>query len=116
MLQTSNPLNDITIITTSFYKINTFNKRKKNIKIFVRICSPQNLKRDNDIFSTYYYIIMSDLTLDGSTSFIGTEFIKLLATRSSPLATEDYVDDKVAEGGGGGASVDAYLKPKQITY
>ena len=31
------------------YKINTFNKRKKNITIFVRICSPQNLKRDNTI-------------------------------------------------------------------
>ena len=26
---------------------------------------------------------MSNLTLDGSTSFIGTEFIKLLATGSS---------------------------------
>ena len=43
---------------------------------------------------------MSNLTLDGSTSFIGTEFIKLLATGSSNLATEEYVDDKVAEGGG----------------
>ena len=50
---------------------------------------------------------MSNLTLDGSTSFIGTEFIKLLATGSSPLATEEYVDDKVAEnGGGGGGNVD----------
>ena len=50
---------------------------------------------------------MSNLTLDGSTSFIGTEFIKLLATGSSPLATEEYVDDAIAEnGGGGGGSVD----------
>ena len=45
---------------------------------------------------------MSNLTLDGSTSFIGTEFIKLLATGSSPLATQEYVDDAIAEGGGGG--------------
>ena len=45
---------------------------------------------------------MSNLTLDGSTSFIGNEFIKLLATGSSNLATEEYVDDKIAEGGGGG--------------
>ena len=49
---------------------------------------------------------MSNLTLDGSTSFIGTEFIKLLATGSSPLATEEYVDDAIAEGGGGGGNVD----------
>ena len=45
---------------------------------------------------------MSNLTLDGSTSFIGTQFIKLLATGSSNLATEEYVDDAVASGGGGG--------------
>ena len=50
---------------------------------------------------------MSNLTLDGSTSFIGTEFIKLLATGSSNLATEEYVDDAIAEnGGGGGGNVD----------
>ena len=42
------------------------------------------------------------LTLDGSTSFIGTQFIKLLATGSSNIATEEYVDDAVASGGGGG--------------
>ena len=45
---------------------------------------------------------MSNLTLDGSTSFIGTEFIKLLATGSSPLATEEYVDDAIEQNGGGG--------------
>ena len=45
---------------------------------------------------------MSNLTLDGSTSFIGTEFIKLLATGSSNLATEEYVDDAIEQGGGGG--------------
>ena len=49
------------------------------------------------------------LTLDGSTSFIGTEFIKLLATGSSNLATEEYVDDKLADNIGG-ASADAYTK------
>ena len=52
---------------------------------------------------------MSNLTLDGSTSFRGTEFIKLLATGSSPLATEEYVDDKLADSIGG-ASADAYTK------
>ena len=45
---------------------------------------------------------MSNLTLDGSTSFIGTEFIKLLATGSSNLATVQYVDDAIEQGGGGG--------------
>ena len=45
---------------------------------------------------------MSNLTLDGSTSFTGTEFIKLLATGSSNLATEEYVDDAIAENGGNG--------------
>ena len=51
---------------------------------------------------------MSNLTLDGSTSFIGTEFIKLLATGSSNLGTEEYVDDKVAEGGGGNVDLSNY--------
>ena len=45
---------------------------------------------------------MSNLTLDGSTSFIGTEFIKLLATGSSNLATVQYVDDAIEQNGGGG--------------
>ena len=40
--------------------------------------------------------------LDGGTSFRGTEFIKLLATGTSNLATESYVDTAVANGGGGG--------------
>ena len=42
------------------------------------------------------------LSLDGHTSFIGTEFIKLLNTGSSDLATVAYVDEQVAQGGGGG--------------
>ena len=45
---------------------------------------------------------MSNLTLDGSTSFIGTEFIKLLVTGSSNLATEEYVNDAIEQNGGGG--------------
>ena len=52
---------------------------------------------------------MSGLSLDGNTSFIGTGFIKLLNTGSSDLATEEYVDTKVAEGIGG-SSADAYTK------
>ena len=63
---------------------------------------------------------MSNLTLDGSTSFIGTEFIKLLATGSSNLATEEYVDHAIEQnGGGGGGNVDLsnyYTQTKQITY
>ena len=50
---------------------------------------------------------MSNLTLDGSISLIGNEFIKLLATGSSNLATEEYVDDAIEQnGGGGGGNVD----------
>ena len=50
---------------------------------------------------------MSNLTLDGSISFIGNELIKLLATGSSNLATEEYVDDAIEQnGGGGGGNVD----------
>ena len=46
------------------------------------------------------------LSLDGHTSFIGTEFIKLLNTGTSNLATEAYVDTVA----GGGGAVDAYTK------
>ena len=42
------------------------------------------------------------LSLDGNISYIGTEFIKLLNTGSSHLATQEYVDNAVANGGGGG--------------
>ena len=43
---------------------------------------------------------MSNLTLDGSNRVVGTEFIKLLATGSSDLATVQYVDDAIEQGGG----------------
>ena len=59
---------------------------------------PQKAKNDNIIISVYNIMV----SLDGSNRVVGTEFIKLLATGSSNLATEEYVDDKVAEGGGGG--------------
>ena len=49
------------------------------------------------------------VSLDGGNRVVGTEFIKLLITGSSDLATEDYVDDKVADAIGG-ASSDAYTK------
>ena len=61
---------------------------------------------------------MSNLTLDGNISFIGTEFIKLLNTGSSDLATVQYVNEQVALGGGGSgdgytqAEVDALLNNK----
>ena len=44
------------------------------------------------------------VSLDGSTRYIGTDFIKLLNTGTSNLATEDYVLEQVALGGGGGTS------------
>ena len=49
---------------------------------------------------------MTNLSLDGNISFIGTEFIKLLNTGSSDLATVEYVDNAVVNGG----SLDAYTK------
>ena len=51
------------------------------------------------------------VSLDGGNRVVGTEFIKLLNTGSSDLATVQYVDDAIEQnGGGGGASVDAYTK------
>ena len=44
------------------------------------------------------------VSLDGSTRYIGTDFIKPLNTGTSNLATEDYVLEQVALGGGGGTS------------
>ena len=62
---------------------------------------------------------MTNLSLDGNISFIGTEFVKLLNTGSSDLATVQYVNEQVALGGGGGsgdgytqAEVDALLNNK----
>ena len=46
--------------------------------------------------------------LDGGNTIIGTEFIKLLNTGASNLATEQFVNDAI--GGGGGGAVDAYTK------
>ena len=51
---------------------------------------------------------MTSLTMDGGNRIVGTEFVKLLITGSSNLATEEYVDNAVL--GGGGGSVDAYTK------
>ena len=45
---------------------------------------------------------MTSLTMDGGNRIVGTEFVKLLITGSSNLATEQYVNDAVAQGGGGG--------------
>ena len=45
--------------------------------------------------------------MDGGNRIVGTEFVKLLITGSSNLATEEYVDTAVANnGGGGGGNVD----------
>ena len=55
------------------------------------------------------------VSLDGGNRVVGTEFIKLLATGSSDLATVQYVDDAIAQNGGGGASVDAYTETETDT-
>ena len=47
---------------------------------------------------------MSSITLDGSNRIVGTEFIKLEITGSNNLATEGYVLQQIAIGGGGGTS------------
>ena len=59
------------------------------------------------------------ISLDGGNRVVGTEFIKLLSTGSSHLATQEYVDNAVSQGGGGGsgdgytqAEVDALLNDK----
>ena len=44
------------------------------------------------------------LTLDGHTSYIGTQFIKLLNTGSSNLATEEFVNTAIINGGVGGGT------------
>ena len=46
------------------------------------------------------------VSLDGGNRVVGTEFIKLLNTGSSHLATQEYVDNAVGQGGGGGGNVD----------
>ena len=46
------------------------------------------------------------VSLDGGNRVVGTEFIKLLNTGTSHLATEEYVDNAVGQGGGGGGNVD----------
>ena len=51
---------------------------------------------------------MTSLTMDGGNRIVGTEFVKLLITGSSNLATEEYVDTKVAEGGGGNVDLSNY--------
>ena len=48
------------------------------------------------------------VSMDAHTSFIGTEFIKLLNTGTSDLATEEYVDNAVAQGGGGNVDLPNY--------
>ena len=54
------------------------------------------------------YIEMTSLTMDGGNRIVGTEFVKLLITGSSNLATEEYVDTAVANGGGGNVDLSNY--------
>ena len=50
------------------------------------------------------------VSLDGSTRYIETDFIKLLNTGTANLATESYVDTAVANGGGGGVLTNYYTQ------
>ena len=60
---------------------------------------------------------MSNLTLDGSTRFIGTEFIKLEITGSSNLATQNYVKEQISTASITGGSVDLsnYVQKSGLT-
>ena len=49
---------------------------------------------------------MSNITLDGSTRFVGTELFKLGITGSSNLATESYVTQQISTASITGGSVD----------
>ena len=51
---------------------------------------------------------MTSLTMDGGNRIVGTEFVKLLITGSSNLATEEYVDNKVSEEGGANVDLSNY--------
>ena len=64
------------------------------------------------IYDNIYHFM--SLSLDGHTSFIGTEFIKLLNTGSSDLATVEYVNEQVALGGGGGGDLSNYYTQAEV--
>ena len=50
------------------------------------------------------------LQLDGGNRVVGTEFIRLLATGSSNLATKEYVETAIINaGGGGGVNLSNYI-------
>ena len=53
------------------------------------------------------------VSLDGGNRVVGTEFIKLLNTGSSDLATVEYVDEQVAQGGGGNVDLSNYYTQTQ---
>ena len=52
--------------------------------------------------------------LDGGNTIIGTEFIKLLATGSSNLATEEFVNTAIIKGGGEGVNLSNYYDETDI--
>ena len=49
------------------------------------------------------------VSLDGSIRYIGTDFVKILNTGSSNLATESYANTAIINGGGGGGGGGADL-------
>ena len=56
---------------------------------------------------------MSSLTLDGSNRIVGTEFVKIEITGSSNLATEQFVNEAVA-GGGGNVDLTNYYNKTEV--
>ena len=117
--QPRNPLTDI----TNHYQILHQQYIQQKKEKYDALCKNMfSTKMKNNIIMFYYNFIIMAVNMDGHTSVIGTEFIKLLNTGTSDLATEEYVDNAVANGGGGGgggsgdgysqAEVDALLNAK----
>ena len=75
----------------------------------------KNVNNNINILKSKFNIFMSSLSLDGSTTYIGTDFLKLEITDTSNLATEAYVNTQVAQGGGSGytdGEIDTFLSGK----
>ena len=61
---------------------------------------------------------MSNLTLDSSTRFVGTEFIKLEITGSSNLATQSYVNQQISTTAGitgGSVALSNYIQNRSTS-
>ena len=57
---------------------------------------------------------MSNLSLDGSNRYIGTEFEKLEVTGTSNLAAEEFVNTAIINGGGEGVNLSNYYQKSEV--